>query len=141
MRKNREEIVDYINTLKGYQGYVQFSHRPIDKEKDIFIDKSPKVENENGFVYEAHFYNGTDSITIKQINDDWLVDEVTNRPLEDTKTYIGINNLKIKMAQIWEEEEDLLCELEKDDKGRTTKGFKVKKLKKVVFAGFEEEQK
>jgi hypothetical protein len=64
--KTKEEVIKFINDLDGYQGYVQFSYRPIDKDKDIFIDKNPKVENEAGFVYEAHFYNGKNSITIKQ---------------------------------------------------------------------------
>ncbi len=128
---NRNEIISYINELKGYQGYVQFSDRPIDKDKDIFRDFSDiQVEAKKGFIYEAHFYNGVDSITIKQINDSWLVDVTQNTPLDDTQTYIGIDNLKVKMAQIWEEVEDELCE-----------GMKVKKIKKVVFVGFEGDSK
>lgn len=43
---------------------------------------------------------------------------------------MGIDNLKVRMAQIWEEREDNLCE-----------GMKVKKLKKVVFIGFEGDSK
>jgi len=133
MKKTREEIIDYINALKDYQGYVQFSHRPIDKDRDIFIDKNPKVENENGFTYEAHFYNGKDTITIKQINEYWLVDETKDIPLSDIQSYITeIKNFnyRVRMAQIWEEENDELCE-----------GMKVKRLKRVVFAGFEKEKK
>ena len=68
------------------------------------------------------------SITIKQINNSWLVDEETSTSLDDTQIYLsGIKdfNYKVEMAQIWEEENDNLCE-----------GMKVKKLKKVVFAGF-----
>jgi len=38
--------------------------------------------------------------------------------------------LKIRMAQIWEPEPDELCE-----------GMSVMKLKKVVFAGFEKDEK
>jgi hypothetical protein len=41
MRKNRTEVIEYINGLKEYEGYVQFSHRAIDLDKDIF----PKVED------------------------------------------------------------------------------------------------
>ena len=135
MKKTKEKIIEYINSLKGYQGYVQFSDRRI---KDIFETFSDiKVDAKDGFVYEAHFYNGKDSITIKQINNYWLVDETKDTPLADTQTYMAINNLKVKMAQIWKEVEDMLCELEKDDSDKTTKGMQVKKLKKVVFAGFE----
>jgi CRISPR type III-associated protein (TIGR04423 family) len=39
---------------------------------------------------------------------------------------MGIDTLKVKMAQVWEKEADALCE-----------GMDVMKLKKVVFAGFE----
>jgi len=126
MKKSKEELVAYINSLKAYQGYVQFSHRPIDKTKDIFIDRNPQVEDEDGFIYEAHFYNGKNSITIKQINKCWLVDEIKDTPLDDTQSYTAIHNLKVRMAQIWEATPDELCE-----------GMKVKKLQKVVFAGFE----
>jgi CRISPR type III-associated protein (TIGR04423 family) len=128
MKKNREEIIKYINNLKGYQGYVQFSHRPINKIKDIFIDKNPNIEDESGFIYEAHFFNGKASITIKQVNNSWLVDEVTNTPLDDTQTYLSdIKDFdyKIKMAQIWESKPDNLCE-----------DMEVMKLQKVVFVGF-----
>lgn len=123
MKKNREEIIEYINNLKGYQGYVQFSNRKIE---DIFRDFSDiHVEEKGGFVYEAHFYNAKDSISIKQINESWFVDESKNISLEDVETYIGIDNLKLTMAQQYCEVEDELCE-----------GMKVKKIEKVVFAGF-----
>jgi len=122
--KTKQEIIEYINSLKGYCGYVQFSNRPIEDIYKTYSDIN--VEEKGGFVYEAHFFNGTDSISIKQINDKWLVSETKNIPLTDTQTYIAKNNLNVTMAQIWEEKEDELCE-----------GMKVKKLKKVVFAGFE----
>ncbi len=124
MKKNREEILDYINGLKGYQGYVQFSDRPIE---DIFKDYTNiKIKDKGGFVYEAYFFNGSDSITIKQINDSWIVDETKNIPLLETQVYLTKDKIKIKMAQIWKSEEDKLCE-----------DMKVLKLDKVVFAGFE----
>jgi len=129
MKETKKTIVECINSLKGYQGYVQFSHRQIIKDKDIFIDENPKVEDEAGFIYEAHFYNGTDSITIKQVNDNWIVDKIKNTPLDDTQTYLSDVkgfDYKIRMAQIWEAEKDDFCE-----------DMEVKKLKKVVFAGFE----
>lgn len=123
MKKTQSEIIDYINTLKGYQGYIQYSDRPI---KDIWTNYSNIVcVPEKGFVYEAHFFNGTDAIAIRQINERWSVDETKNVPLTDTKIYIAKDNLKVKMAQIWKEENDLLCE-----------NMPVMKLKKVLFAGF-----
>jgi len=124
MKKNRTEVIEYINTLKGYEGYVQFSHRPIDIEKDVFVNKDPKVEDEDGFIYEAHFSNGNDSITIRQFNDSWLVSKV-NISNNDVETFQGISDLRINMAQVWESKKDDLCE-----------GMEVEKLEKVVFAGF-----
>ena len=136
MKKTKKEIAEYINTLKGYRGYIQYSNKPLDKVSDIFRADNPYTKiDEDGFIYEAHFCNGSQSIAIKQINDSWYVDETDishidldekNNP--DIQTYISdIKDLpKIKMAQIWEEKADALCE-----------GMSVKKLKKVVFVGFE----
>jgi CRISPR type III-associated protein (TIGR04423 family) len=134
MKKNRIEIINYINNLDGYEGYVQFSNRRIDIEKDIFQNgKRVDIKDESGFIYEAHFSNKLKSISIKQINSYWIINEtdisnidLTNNDNKNIEIYIGIDNLKIKMAQIWEEKEDALCE-----------NMKVKQLKKVVFVGFE----
>ncbi len=125
MKKSRIETIDYINTLEGYEGYVQFSHRPIEIDKDVFIKRNPKVENEEGFVYEAHFSNGSESIMIRQQNSDWIV-SITDIKEVEREVFHGIANLKVKMAQIWEAKADELCE-----------GMEVMKLQKVVFAGFE----
>ncbi len=124
MRLNRDEVIDYINNLKGFRGYVQFSNRPLDLAKDIFTDNDPKVDNENGFIYEAHFANENEYITIKQSNNSWAVDRGSLKNIEIQKFY-GIAGNKVKMEQIWQEESDELCE-----------DMLVKKLKKVVFAGF-----
>jgi len=128
----KEDIVNTINEqYRDYEGYVQFSHRAIDKERDIFYDgKRVEVLDENGFIYEAHFYNEKESISIKQINDSWLVSttDISNVDENDTEKFISDVtgwNYKIKMAQIWEKEADEFCE-----------GIEMKKLKKVVFAGF-----
>ena len=130
--QTNEEVLKYINEeLAGFEGYVQFSHRPIDKDKDIFYEgKVPQVENEEGFIYEAHFANNKQSISIRQINDAWVVSvaDIATVPEGDIKSYASdVEGLyRIKMAQIWVEEADELCE-----------GMPVKSLKKVVFAGFE----
>ena len=125
MKKNKLEIETYINSLKGYEGYIQFSDRPIE---DIWTQKSDiKVDAKEGFVYEAHFCNGSESITVKQINDGWVVSttDISNMTDQDTQIYHAFKQ-NVKMAQIWEEVADKFCE-----------GMKVKKIKKVVFVGFE----
>jgi len=130
--QTNEDVLRYINEeLKDFEGYVQLSHRPIDKDKDIFYDgKTPQVKNEEGFIYEAHFANNKQSISIRQINDAWVVSvvDIATVPEDDIKSYASdVEGLyRIKMAQIWVEEADELCE-----------GMHVKSLKKVVFAGFE----
>ena len=124
MKTNKIEIIEYINTLKGYEGYVQFSHRAIDIEKDVFLTKDPKVEDESGFIYEGHFLNADESIAIRQLNDAWLISTTSIANLE-LETFHGIADLKINMAQVWESKKDDLCE-----------GMEVNKLEKVVFAGF-----
>jgi len=122
----REEIVKYINNLEDCQGYIQYSNRPIDIDKDVFTDKNPKVDEQDGFIYEAHFANEKESIGIRQVNDAWLV-SVTNIANVETVTFSAIADLKVKMAQVWATESDVLCE-----------GMDVIKLQKVVFAGFAE---
>ena len=127
MFENKREVIDYINTLKDYEGYVQFSHRKIDLQKDIF--PCDGIEDEEGFIYEAHFCKDNQSIMIKQLNDKWIVSktDITNAEIE---TFYGIDKLKIKMAQVWQKEKDSLC-----------LDMEVLKLKKVVFAGFEKDEK
>ena len=122
----KEEVVDYINALKGYEGYVQFSHRPIEMERDVFLECDPKVEDEKGFVLEAHFFNGSDAVSIRQVNAEWVVDESSNVSLDNVECYHAIGDLKIKMAQIWMPKKDENCS-----------NMEVMKLEKVVFAGFE----
>ena len=46
----REEIKDYIDKLEDYQGYIQYSNRPISKKDDIFIEDNPKVDEQQGFI-------------------------------------------------------------------------------------------
>src|SRR3989339_1836029 len=131
---DKNKLVEDMKQLQGYEGYIQFSDTKI-RDCDIFQKSdaiATKLQTTNGFVYEAHFCNGTESISIKQINDGWLVSKTNiSKQLEakkqdedypDIQTYHAINGLKVKMAQIWEEEEDEFCE-----------NMPVAKLKKVVF--------
>jgi len=129
MKKNKTEILEYINSLKGYEGYVQFSNRPIE---DIWTQKSDiSVDAKGGFVYEAHFSNGVESISIKQVNDTWFVSQtdISNINKEELDVVHALTQ-NIKIAQIWEEKDDEFCE-----------GMKVKKLQKVTFVGFESNSK
>lgn len=127
--EDKVNLIKELNELKGYQGYIQFSDKKI-RACDIFqAYQDIKLTPTDGFIYEAHFSNDIKSISIKQINDTWLVStthfsEIDNKE-KDIQTYQSIAG-DIKMAQIWEAKADGLCA-----------DMKVKKLQKVVFVGFE----
>lgn len=129
-----EKVVEHIKLLNGFSGYIQFSNKKIAHE-DIFYNTSIDLKNEKGFICEAHFCDDKNSICIRQINNLWYmsVSDISNLEKEDIKIYksIGIDGFKknIKLAQIWEEKEDEMCE-----------NFKVKRLQKLVFAGFTDEE-
>ena len=131
MKKNRDEILKYVNSLAGYEGYIQLMSEKID-EKHIFFagERSPSL-SEGELIYEAHFFSSSQnkSIFIRQINDGWFVDETDLDSVklseDDVKVfYAKSSDIKIKMAQIWIEENDELCE-----------GLPVLKFKKSAFAG------
>ena len=139
MKKSRTEIIEYINSLKNYEGYVQFSDTPL-RECDVFEGyQDIKLTPTKGFVYESHFSNGNESIMIRQQNAEWVVSktsivdmeekDVNLYALEKTSHLKGINFNWVKMVQIWEVKEDKLCD-----------GMDVMKLQKVVFAGFVEKK-
>ena len=123
-------IEGYMN--QGYEGYVQFSAAPIDAKcvfkKSNATQKFPT--DKEGFISEAHFCNSETSITIRRINAAWYIDKTDLSCIVDEAKDIQTYHSKhghIKMAQIWQEEKDDFCE-----------GMNVLKLKKVVFAGFED---
>jgi len=123
----KAEVVKYLNSLENYQGYVQFSDMKI-RECDIFRNlQKISLSLTNGFIYEAHFCNKEESIAVKQINNYWLVSisDISTANENETEVFQGIENLKVRMTQIWEETNDNLCE-----------NMKVRKLSKVVFSGF-----
>ena len=131
--EEKEILIKDINKLQGYQGYVQFSDTKI-RECDIFEEfQDIKLTPTDGFIFEAHFYSEIEkkSIAIKQINDSWLVSttilpaDLTQDNTQEYLTDIQDFNYKVKIAQIWEEVKDNLCE-----------NMPVKKLEKIVFAGF-----
>lgn len=78
MRKNRDEILKYVNeNLRDCEGYIQLMGKKID-EKHLFLagERTPSL-GEDELIYEAHFFNANlkKSISIRQINDAWFVDE------------------------------------------------------------------
>lgn len=147
MKKNKDEILKYVNeNLKGYEGYIQLMGEKID-EKHLFLagERTPGL-GEDELIYEAHFFNVNlkKSISIRQINDAWFVDETELNKValeeSDIKTfYPKFGNFKIKMAQIWQDEKDEFCEVPQGN--GTLEGLPVLKLQKIVFAGFVKDEK
>nr|WP_314072055.1 TIGR04423 family type III CRISPR-associated protein [uncultured Campylobacter sp.] len=147
MKKNKDEILKYVNeNLKGYEGYIQLMGEKID-EKHLFLagERTPGL-GEDELIYEAYFFNANlkKSISIRQINDAWFVDETELNKValeeSDIKTfYPKFGNFKIKMAQIWQDEKDEFCEVPQDN--GTLEGLPVLKLQKIVFAGFVKDEK
>ena len=138
MRKNKDEILKYVNeNLRDYEGYIQLMGKKIDKEQLFLAGERTPSLGKDDLIYEAHFFNANSkkSVSIRQINDGWFVDEVDlNKVMleeNDTKTfYSKFSDFKMKMAQIWEEENDEFC-----------KNLPVLKLQKTVFAGFLKDEK
>jgi hypothetical protein len=147
MKKNRDEILKYVNeNLKGYEGYIQLMGEKID-EKHLFLagERTPDLGKDE-LIYEAHFFDekSKKSVSIRQINDAWFVDETELNKValeeSDIKTfYPKFGNFKIKMAQIWQNEKDEFCEVLRED--GTREGLSVLKLQKIVFAGFVKDKK
>lgn len=147
MKKNRDEILKYVNeNLKGYEGYIQLMGEKID-EKHLFLagERTPDLGKDE-LIYEAHFFDekSKKSVSIRQINDAWFVDETELNKValeeSDIKTfYPKFGNFKIKMAQIWQDEKDEFCEVLRED--GTREGLSVLKLQKIVFAGFVKDKK
>ena len=147
MKKNRDEILKYVNeNLRDYEGYIQLMGEKID-EKHLFLagERTPSLGKDE-LIYEAHFFDekSKKSVSIRQINDAWFIDETELNKVvleeSDIKTfYPKFGNFKIKMAQIWQDEKDEFCEVPQDN--GTLEGLPVLKLQKIVFVGFAKNEK
>ena len=149
MRKNKDEILRYVNDdLKDYEGYIQLMGKKIDKEQLFLAGERTPSLGKDDLIYEAHFFsaNSKKSVSIRQINDGWLVDETALGDINldpeknpDVKEFHSkskpdfsdkFKDVKIKMVQIWDKQEDKYCE-----------NLKVSRLQKIVFAGFKKDKK
>ena len=148
MRKNKDEILRYVNDdLKDYEGYIQLMGKKIDKEQLFLASERTPSLGKDDLIYEAHFFsaNSKKSVSIRQINDGWLVDETVLRDINlDPEKNLNVQefyskfkpefstkfkDVKIKMVQIWDKQEDKYCE-----------NLKVSRLQKIVFAGFKKDK-
>lgn len=135
--KNLENLKAQFSALsqskENFEGYILLS----DKEPFILENKPlPDFDSlcgERSFIVEAALFceASNECIAIRQINDSFLVQRICldNYPHKDFEKFITINNKIAKIAQIWEEEIDLLCE-----------NLPVLKHKFSLFAGFESKE-
>jgi len=143
MIKSRKELQKFYNSLTDkYQGYVQMSDSRI-KDNHIFktaqrLPKWKELHNDVNYILEMALYepNSKRSILIRQQNSEWLVIDKKlegNEPIDSFFTLIE-DTPKMKIAQIWEEEENEFCIINEDSE---EKKLKVLEPKYLLFAGFE----
>ena len=135
---NKDNLKNFYNKLNGkYEGYIQLSDKRIE---DLFLSptelpKWDKIISSRNFIYEAAFFDEKNnvSVLIRQVDDKWLVNTVDFNKKDD-KTEITEeffiaktkNTPRVKIKNIWQEQEDELCN-----------GFPVLKHIYSAFAGFE----
>jgi len=134
---NKEELKRFYNSLNAkFEGYIQMSDRRIE-DKYIFSTPSnlPKWEelHQGNFIVELVLFDkeSNRSILVRQANDTWIViDKKLNGNEDIEKFYTLKENLKMKIAQIWETEKDEFC-----------LDMEVLEPKYLLFAGFEKDEK
>ena len=74
--KTKEQLKEFYESLSGlFEGYIQMSDKKLD---NIFSSKQllpawKDLHNENNFILEACLFDGDRSITIRQLNDKFVV--------------------------------------------------------------------
>ncbi len=135
--KTFEELKKFYNKLDDkYEGYIQMSDSRIN---NIFIqpNKLPKwkeLHNDINYILEMALYEpkSKKSILIRQINDKWSVIEkyLNENDLQNSDDFFTIKyNIKARIVQIWQKEEDDFC-----------LGLETLIPKTLFFAGFEGEK-
>ena len=131
MLKTKDELEKYYNTLEDeFEGYIQISDERI---KHIFkthtkLPKWEELHSGGNYILEMALYNpkNKQSILIRQQNDHWFIIEKELKGDEPTDSFFTLeDNLKMKIAQIWEEEKDEFCN-----------NWNVLEPKYLLFAGF-----
>ena len=133
--KTFNELKSFYESLNGeFEGYIQMSDEKLDK---IFSSKQtlPSWEDlhkNKNFIFEACFFDGDRSLTIRQINNAFVVidEKLSNYENKTEEIFIAKsleNNMKLKakITQIWEEKEDKNCE-----------NLQVLKATLLLFSGF-----
>jgi len=138
MLKTKEELEQFYRELtEKFEGYIQMSDGRI---KDIFVTpislpKWEELHNGVNYILEMALFepNSKKSILVRQANEKWIVlkKTLTNEEIKKSDSFYTIakKSPKMKIAQIWEEEESEFCKIGE-------KSLKVLEPKYLLFAGF-----
>jgi len=133
MLKTRDELEQFYKELtEEFEGYIQMSDNRIEHifKNAITLPKWEELHNGVNYILEMALYNPKTkkSTLIRQQNNNWLVLEKELNGTEPTDSFYTIaeDTPKMKIAQIWEEEESEFC-----------LDMKVLEPKYLLFAGFE----
>ena len=133
--KTFNELKSFYENLNGeFEGYIQMSDEKLDKilsSKQTLPSWEDLHKNKN-FIFEACFFDGDRSLTIRQMNNAFVVidEKLSNYENKTEEIFIAKSlennmNLKAKITQIWEEKEDKNCE-----------NLQVLKATLLLFSGF-----
>jgi CRISPR type III-associated protein (TIGR04423 family) len=133
--KTFNELKSFYENLNGeFEGYIQMSDEKLDKilsSKQTLPSWEDLHKNKN-FIFEACFFDGDRSLTIRQMNNAFVVidEKLSNYENKTEEIFIAKsleNNMKLKakITQIWEEKEDKNCE-----------NLQVLKATLLLFSGF-----
>ena len=133
---NREDLKTYYEKLNAqYEGYIQMSDRRIENifETPTILPKWNELHKGINYILEVALYepNTKMSILIRQQNDNWLILEEELKGDEPTDSFFTLkDDLKMKIAQIWDNKEDEFCN-----------DWEVLEPTMLMFAGFEKDSK
>lgn len=133
--KTFNELKSFYENLNGeFEGYIQMSDEKLDKilsSKQTLPSWEDLHKNKN-FIFEACFFDGDRCLTIRQMNNAFVVidEKLSNYENKTEEIFIAKsleNNMKLKakITQIWEEKEDKNCE-----------NLQVLKATLLLFSGF-----
>lgn len=117
MIMTQNELKQFYEGLGGrWEGYIQLSDRRIEHifETPAVLPAWETLHNGVNFIFEACLFDGDRSITIRQLNDAFVVvDAKLSKFLPEQRqvqTYLTEGCRPVLMTQVWELRADELCE-------------------------------
>ena len=111
----KDELKQFYSSLqKPVQGFIQMSDTKLSHIYTDFtsLEKWESLHQKNNFIVEASFFDGDRSITIRNINAEYLLtDHLLSEFSQTSKsTYLSkVPAFNVLMTQVWELQKDPLC--------------------------------